>query len=201
MFVQRDTTTDVSATTTTSNSNSNSNSNNIHVNRSDSTGLVVSGDASIECIVCYEPFASQPHSRHALVLSCGHTTCRSCVEQLVDHDATAAGVHKHHDNKQGAGRVQCVVCRAQTMLGPDGVKGLKQNTGVAAVVQHMEHQMQQQNDHMADQKRCQGCKGERAVEVLCYDCKTEMCAACFSSTHAAWVRKILMCAVFDSCSS
>ena len=201
MMFQRDATlntTDVSSSTTsTTAASNNSNPNNLTCR--DSTSFV-SGDTSIECIVCYDTFGSERH-KHALVLSCGHTTCRSCVEQLVYHDGASAGadtadangVNNSNNNKhkQGPGRVQCVVCRAQTMLGPDGVDGLKQNTGVAAVVQHMEQQRQQQKDHDADHKRCQGCKGERAVEVFCQDCKAEMCMSCFASIHAVWVSRFV----------
>jgi len=69
-------------------------------------------------------------------------------------------------------------------LAGDGVEGLRQNAGVAAVVQHMEQQRQQHNKEHTNEKQCEICEGERAVEVFCYNCKDEMCMPCFKTFHA-----------------
>ena len=115
-----------------------------------------------ECSVCLEsPINKQPRS-----LSCGHTFCTPCLQQL----------------SQG-NRVNCPKCRTPTWLPPGGVQALPINTDINKMrertdinkMREREQELSARNEHY-----CQMCrKRDAKIEYICTSCsKRLICKEC-----------------------
>ncbi|XP_071487015.1 E3 ubiquitin-protein ligase TRIM56-like [Diadema antillarum] len=97
-------------------------------------------------------------------LSCAHTFCLDCLEQL----------HKVQDQQK---TMSCPVCRKQTRVPSEGLSQLQTSMHLKAVV----------DDVKISMPTCTNCAPaeESAAAVYCQDCSALMCVQCEMS-HAAW---------------
>ena len=106
-----------------------------------------------ECSVCLESLINkQPR-----LLSCGHTFCTPCLQQLSDGNT-----------------VNCPKCRSPTRLPPGGVQTLPKNTEISKM-REREQLLAARNENC-----CRMCrKRDAKVEFFCTECpKGQICQKC-----------------------
>ncbi|KAH7717671.1 leucine Rich Repeat family protein [Aphelenchoides avenae] len=106
---------------------------------------------TLECPVCLDVF-DEPK-----LLSCGHTVCQKCVNNVVAAHPTAENAGQGHDENS----VKCPECGMETVIPPGG---LKTNYRLVDLVCRAQKTL-------VDSHACNGC-GEQAPIVKMFTCET-----------------------------
>eukprot|EP00058_Branchiostoma_floridae_P013545 XP_002599033.1 hypothetical protein BRAFLDRAFT_104271 [Branchiostoma floridae] len=116
-------------------------------------------DDFLECKVCLEPY------RRPKVLSCLHTFCQECLEQL----------HKRQGDAQ---HLECPTCRTKTELpGKSGVTALKDNFFVESLADAVKlHKTVKETE--GEKMVCGLCESGQEAKSHCVDCREFMCDGC-----------------------
>ncbi|KAI8520796.1 hypothetical protein Bbelb_005500 [Branchiostoma belcheri] len=128
-------------------------------------------DDFLQCKICLEPY------RRPKVLSCLHTFCQECLEQL----------HKRQGELQ---RLECPTCRDKTELPGSGVSALKDNFFVESLKDAVKlHKTVSETE--GERAVCGLCElGEEPVKSYCVECKELLCERCITM-HARITSKAL----------
>ena len=127
------------------------------------------------CQLC-EAQLSQPR-----ILSCLHVYCTGCLEKQVEdcnEGNDAASAEEAAANAEGAagtkmGIIQCIVCKQNSLLPPEGVQGLPLDSVLAMVVD--------KSDSDDGQILCTSCKAQEKAVAQCSDCATFLCPGCVTA--------------------
>ncbi|XP_035685736.1 keratin, type II cytoskeletal 2 epidermal-like [Branchiostoma floridae] len=119
-------------------------------------------DDFLECQVCLEPY------RRPKVLSCLHTFCQECLEQL----------HKRQGHAQ---HLECPTCRTKTELPGSGVTALKDNFFVESLSDAVKlHKTVKETEGESSRVVCGLCESGQEAKSYCVDCKEFMCDGCIN---------------------
>ncbi|XP_035685738.1 E3 ubiquitin-protein ligase TRIM56-like [Branchiostoma floridae] len=119
-------------------------------------------DDFLECKVCLEPY------RRPKVLSCLHTFCQECLEQL----------HKRQGDAQ---HLECPTCRTKTELPGAGVTALKDNFFVESLADAVKlHKTVKKTEGESSRVVCGLCESGQEAKSYCVDCKEFMCDGCIN---------------------
>lgn len=80
-----------------------------------------------QIIIC--PYCSEVY-KSPVLLTCNHNICLSCAESLI-HQAPSVGPFTRSAPKE---IIRCPVCRGITILPPNGVAELQENTSLASLI-------------------------------------------------------------------
>ncbi|XP_078617585.1 E3 ubiquitin-protein ligase TRIM56-like [Branchiostoma floridae x Branchiostoma japonicum] len=117
-------------------------------------------DDFLECKVCLEPY------RRPKVLSCLHTFCLECLEQL----------HKRQGDAQ---HLECPTCRTKTELPGSGVSALKDNFFVESLADAVNlHKTVKKTEGESSRVVCGLCESRQEAKSYCVDCREFMCEGC-----------------------
>ncbi|XP_035685737.1 E3 ubiquitin-protein ligase TRIM56-like [Branchiostoma floridae] len=117
-------------------------------------------DDFLECQVCLESY------RRPKVLSCLHTFCQECLEQL----------HKRQGDAQ---HLECPTCRTKTELPGSGVGTLKDNFFVESLADAVKlHKTVKETEGESSRVVCGLCESGQLAKSYCVDCRKFMCEGC-----------------------
>eukprot|EP00462_Mataza_sp_D1_P012321 CAMPEP_0175150936 /NCGR_PEP_ID=MMETSP0087-20121206/18181_1 /TAXON_ID=136419 /ORGANISM="Unknown Unknown, Strain D1" /LENGTH=574 /DNA_ID=CAMNT_0016437005 /DNA_START=30 /DNA_END=1754 /DNA_ORIENTATION=+ len=110
-------------------------------------------NSSLECTLCFERFDDEKLCPR--LLSCGHSFCSQCLEQLLKQNA-----------------ITCPTCRKVVSVS-EGVHSLPKNFALLDVLDEQDN-ASQQDDPV---RMCEACEDEKhAATSWCVDCKENMCS-------------------------
>ncbi|XP_078617587.1 E3 ubiquitin-protein ligase TRIM56-like [Branchiostoma floridae x Branchiostoma japonicum] len=119
-------------------------------------------DDFLECKVCLEPY------RRPKVLSCLHTFCQECLEQL----------HKRQGDSQ---HLECPTCRTKTELPGSGVTALKDNFFVQSLADAVKlHKTVKEKEGESSRVVCGLCESGQEAKSYCVDCREFLCDGCIT---------------------
>jgi len=114
---------------------------------------------SLSCTVCCEKFNEEQHCPR--LLSCGHTFCTGCLEQLFPRSASGSVVI-------------CPSCRREMPV-LAGAKGLPKNFALLDVLLTFPQNKESTAPTAPPPSLCSACESQHAATFLCVDCKENFC--------------------------
>ena len=113
----------------------------------------------LECLMC------RTEENTAKSLSCGHSICNVCIDQMLEVETEA------HPNSS---EIRCPECNAETIV-PDGGSGNLPTAHAVVQLRDMLASLDQ-----SEKKMCELCEetDSRKAEKLCKDCQLYLCRGC-----------------------
>ena len=125
-------------------------------------------DEDHTCQLCQDKY-SQPR-----ILSCLHVYCTGCLEKQVE-DCNEGNEAANAEGAAGTkmGIIQCIVCKQNSLLPPEGVQGLPLDSVLAMVVD--------KSDSDDGLILCTCCKAQEKAVAQCSDCANFLCPGCVTA--------------------
>ncbi|XP_035692663.1 E3 ubiquitin-protein ligase TRIM56-like [Branchiostoma floridae] len=111
----------------------------------------------LECQICLQPY------RRPKVLSCLHSFCQQCLEELLKKQKVKT-------------ELDCPTCRSKTLLPGGGVAGLKDNFFVESLKDTVDVHKKLTNE--GESLVCGSCETKSGAESFCTECGFFLCDEC-----------------------
>ncbi|XP_078614316.1 uncharacterized protein LOC144883596 [Branchiostoma floridae x Branchiostoma japonicum] len=111
----------------------------------------------LECQICLQPY------RRPKVLSCLHSFCQQCLEELLKKQKVKT-------------ELDCPTCRSKTLLPDGGVAGLKDNFFVESLKDTVNVHKKLTNE--GESLVCGSCETKSGAESFCTECGEFLCDEC-----------------------